>query len=233
MGKPVIQIAASVITPDDDRLDAVKNLAMHMGADVNGITVLPSGKMEVQSIPSLGFSVSHFRLSQNKLTLLALCSQNDFGIDAEVWPEGDGDPGFIATIATSEDTASLKTLAAQKRNPATALWVIKEATLKAADQVNIDPRALAVLPFKNGVFKVVPGKRAMAPMADHYASVMCIKSQTGLSETVCVAFAVPSFATIKFHLMWENWVFNCHLNIAYYNYLMLTIERSHNPVRLS
>jgi phosphopantetheinyl transferase len=153
--------------------------------DLNGKPYRRLGPSEIA-----GVSFTHVRQARPPFSLMALCDDPHIGIDAEVWPLGPADPVFLASVASPEDQAFLARIAVFARDPARALWVVKEAALKATGDVMIDPLDLAVEVSRKGHIRVSTARKASAPSVEIQVQVFQLKSNNVAATTIVAVAAL-------------------------------------------
>ena len=79
-----------------------------------------------------GLAISHVRKTTHPCSIMAVSRVAALGIDAEAWPNGGTDQKFLASIAAAEDNNIIDKVQAVARDPATLLWVLKEAAQRPA-----------------------------------------------------------------------------------------------------
>ena len=111
-----------------------------------------------------GLAIAHIRQAMPPFSVMAVADEPLIGLDAELWPTAT-DAAFLTSVAAPEDTSLIKHIVALSRDPATFLWVAKEAALKASGEVMVDPRNISVELSPNGHFCAATSVRSSAPMA--------------------------------------------------------------------
>ena len=111
-----------------------------------------------------GLAISHVRGPGTSCSFMAVSDVATLGIDAAVWPQPGADEIFLASIAAPEDAALIAKCRAAGRDPATLLWVLKEAALKAHGEVMTDPRHITVGLSTNGQIHALLNSAARAPL---------------------------------------------------------------------
>ncbi len=151
-----------------------------------------------------GVSFSHVRQAKPPFSVVAVCDDPIIGIDAEIWPSGQADPAFLASVASVEDKPILAKLAPLHFDPARFLWVVKEAALKASGEVMVDPRDLAVKMSRNGHIKVSTSRRATAPFEEIGVRILQLRPREG-DETVLLAVAAAGKDAMKIAFSEPDW----------------------------
>ncbi len=158
----------------------------------------------LKSGQQLGFSITHVRKGKRPVSLMAVATGLQIGIDAENWPLVEADPAFLASVASFEDSAILAKLSYIKYDLARFLWVVKEAALKASGEVMTDPRDLAVKMSRNGHIKVSTSRRATAPFEEIGVRILQLRPREG-DETVLLAVAAAGTGAMKIAFSEPDW----------------------------
>ncbi len=124
-----------------------------------------SGKPYLQAADGslAGLAITHVRKAEPPISIMAVSENPALGLDAEVWPEVT-DATFLASILAPEDAALIAKARQQGRDPATLLWVLKEAALKASGEVMHDPRQITVGVSPKGHIQATISAAATAPL---------------------------------------------------------------------
>lgn len=94
-----------------------------------------------------GLSIAHIRKASPPFSLMASSVTSNIGIDAEVFPHGQGDSVFRNSIVAPAEIELAKALSEQQLDAGLFLWVVKEAALKAGGTVMVDPRDVLITPI--------------------------------------------------------------------------------------
>ena len=157
-----------------------------------------SGKPFLQDIDGrqVGLAISHVRRATPPFSIMAICEMAALGIDAEAWPNGGIDETFLTSIAAPEDVNIIAKALAAGRDPATLIWVLKEAALKASGDVMTDPRHLTVGPSINGHIQASASSSASAPLLR--CMLRAFEMRTNATEQcIIVGVAIAGFEGIK------------------------------------
>ena len=111
-----------------------------------------------------GLSISHVRTATPPFSIIAVSMVPAIGVDAETSPKRCMDENFLISIAAPEDANIITKARAAGRDPATLLWVLKEAALKASGEVMTDPRHLTLGLSTNGHIQASASGAATAPL---------------------------------------------------------------------
>ena len=111
-----------------------------------------------------GLAICHVRKSAPPFSIMAISNAAAMGIDAEAWPTNETDEAFLNSIAAPEDGPLIAKVRKAGRDPATLLWMLKEAALKASGEVMTDPRHITVCLSPNGHIEASTSASATAPL---------------------------------------------------------------------
>ena len=111
-----------------------------------------------------GLAICHVRKAAMPFSIMAVSDAVALGIDAEASPTGQMDEAFLNSIAAPEDQPLIGRVRKAGRDPATLLWVLKEAALKASGEVMTDPRHITVSQTPNGHIEASTSASASAPL---------------------------------------------------------------------
>ena len=143
-----------------------------------------------------GLAVSHVRTAAAPFSLMAVSDEPSLGIDAEAWREGQTDEVFLQSIAAPEDAPLIACLRKKGRDPATLLWVLKEAALKAGGEVMVDPRHLTVGLSTNGHIEASSSATSTAPLLGSNLQLFELSIQAA-EPSIWVALAITSLQRQK------------------------------------
>lgn len=158
----------------------------------------------LKSGQQLGFSITHARKGKRPISLMAVATGLQIGIDAENWPLVEADPAFLASVASDEDTAILAKLSHIKYDLALFLWVVKEAALKASGDVMVDPRDLAVKMSHHGHISVSSTRSASAPFEEIGVRILQLKPSES-DEIVLLAIAAHGNSEMNIAFSEPDW----------------------------
>jgi phosphopantetheinyl transferase len=144
--------------------------AAHLSHAVEKRSATGKPYLEGQDAMPHGLSISHLRKATPAFSVMAVANEPQIGVDMEFWPS-ESDTDFLASIAANEDSTLIKRIAALGRDPATFLWVAKEAALKASGEVMLDPRNISVELSPNGHLCAATSARASAPVAQAHIRI--------------------------------------------------------------
>ena len=144
-----------------------------------------------------GLSITHVRSAAPPFSIMAVCNLAAIGIDAEVWPKGSADAAFLASLAAFEDRPFIAKALATGRNPATLLWVLKEAALKASGEVMINPQHLTVGLSANSQIQVLPSAAATAPLPRTMLRVFELHT-IDTQQAIVLAVAIAGIEIMKY-----------------------------------
>ncbi|MEP6827709.1 MAG: 4'-phosphopantetheinyl transferase superfamily protein [Aestuariivirga sp.] len=111
-----------------------------------------------------GLAICHVRKTIAHFQIMAVSDEAAIGLDAEVWPKIASDEAFLRSIAAPEDAPFIARVRKASRDPATLLWVLKEAAVKASGEVMTDPRHITVSLSPNGYVEASTSTAATAPL---------------------------------------------------------------------
>ncbi len=150
----------------------------------------PTGKPYLRAADgtSHGLAIAHLRKTNPSFSAMAVATKTQIGIDIELWPTAT-DQAFLASIAAPEDAPLIKRITALGQDPATFLWVAKEAALKASGEVMVDPRNISVKLLQNGHFYAATSASATAPVAQTHIRIWRFKVK-GSNAATLLALAV-------------------------------------------
>jgi hypothetical protein len=154
----------------------------------------PEGKpfLQMPDGSRRGLAITHLRKAKMPLSLIAVAEKPMFAIDAEFWPRAATDETFLNAISSLEDAGVVARLKASGRDAGTALWVIKEAALKASGEVMIEPRNISVELSPNGHYWAATSASATAPVPTAKVGLWRFKlMNSSQSGVLAVAFASP------------------------------------------
>jgi len=139
-----------------------------------------------------GLAIAHVRQATPSFSVMAVTDDPLIGLDAELWPTAI-DAAFLASVAAPEDAALIKRITALGRDPATFLWVAKEAALKASGEVMVDPRNISVELSPNGHFCAATSARASGPVAQAHIRIwrFNVKGSNAVGLLALAATAQP------------------------------------------
>ena len=125
-----------------------------------------------------GLAICHVRKATAPFSVMAVSDEAAIGLDAEVWPKLASDEAFLRSIAAPEDAPLIASVRKAHRDPATLLWVLKEAVLKASGEVMTDPRHITVSLSPNGHIEASTSAAATAPLPRSILSLFELSSKT-------------------------------------------------------
>ncbi|MDE2384869.1 MAG: hypothetical protein KGO53_09640 [Alphaproteobacteria bacterium] len=134
--------------------------------------------LETPEGEALGLAIAHCRAARPPFSVMAVAETPLLGLDVELWPKA-ADPALLAAVAAPEDAPLAARISALGHDPATFLWVAKEAALKASGEVMLDPRQIALTPSPNGHYLAASSASASAPMAETAVRLWRFSGVTG------------------------------------------------------
>ena len=152
--------------------------------------------LQVANGRKAGLAICHVRTISAPFSLMAVSDEPSLGIDAEAWREGQTDETFLRSIAAPEDAPLIARLRKKVRDPATLLWVLKEAALKASGEVMVDPRNLTVGLSTNGHIEASSSATSTAPLLGSNLRLFELSIQAD-EPSIWVALAITSLQRPK------------------------------------
>lgn len=192
-----------IVEPDTSRrrIEVLREMLLALGQD-NAETIKlvrqPNGKQKLEFDDGLKWhcNFSRVRNAPQAFGLVAISGKTELGIDVETWPKTETNPDFLESISTSEDMRAIQSLSGFAQDASLALWVIKEAALKCAGEVMIDPRHLAVSVFRDGVYRTSPSLLAGAPVPDIIVALFHLSALKWPDTEFLCGIAMPSSENI-------------------------------------
>ena len=149
-----------------------------------------------------GLAIAHIRGGASPFSLMAACTTNNIGLDAEIWPIGTGDAIFRNSIMAKDDTNLAETFCAKGLDSGLLLWVGKEAALKATGHVMVDPRDIAITKLKQNLASATPSKNAQAMLPQTTLAYYTFAApQSGETVLMAIALANASMAAKPFRIL--------------------------------
>ena len=156
-----------------------------------------------------GLAIAHIRRSAQPFSLMAACTTNNIGLDAEIWPIGTGDAIFRNSIMAKDDTNLAETFRAKGLDSGLLLWVGKEAALKATGHVMVDPRDIAITQLKQNLASATPNKNAQAMLPQTSLAYYTFAApQSGETVLMAIALANASLASKPIRILHSGELLN-------------------------
>ena len=148
-----------------------------------------SGKPYLRAVDGrmAGLAICHVRKATPPFSVMAVSDEAAIGLDAEVWPKLASDEAFLRSIAAPEDAPLIAYARKANRDPATLLWVLKEAALKASGEVMTDPRHITVSLSPNGHIEASTSAAATAPLPRSKLRIFELSTKTNVRGVILVA----------------------------------------------
>ena len=134
-----------------------------------------------------GLAICHVRKAIIPFSVMAVSDETAIGLDAEVWPKIASDEAFLRSIAAREDAPLIARARQAGRDPATLLWILKEAALKASGEVMTDPRHITVSLSPNGHIEASTSAAATAPLPRSMLRVFELSAKTTERDVILAA----------------------------------------------
>ena len=147
---------------------------------------------------SCGLAIAHISRGAKPFSLMAASTDNNIGLDAEIWPSGIGDGVFRNSIMAKDDAKLAETFRAKVLDAGLLLWVGKEAALKATGNVMVDPRDISITKLKENFASAVPSKNAQALMPQTTLAYYTFAApQSGETVLMAIAFVAANLFEIR------------------------------------
>ena len=158
------EIHLATFTPES-RSSTLARLIAQAGLPKVEVRRTATGKpyLEDSAGVKYGLGLTHLRKTSPPLSFMAVTREPLLGIDTEIWPK-ETDAAFLDIVATPEDKTAVANISAHARDPATWLWVAKEAALKACGEVLVDPKNISVKMSSDGHLFTSSSRAATAPI---------------------------------------------------------------------